>query len=247
MGGPKMTDQRVEEGAGGTILFDSTRAPQVDSRWFSPVHWSEQGALRSQPGGRGGIAVIETPAGEAVLRHYRRGGMVARLLGDRYLFTGRRRTRSVREFLLLSELERRGLPVSPPLASRYVRHWLRYSADLITLRIPQASTLTERLHDGAFNVALAARVGDVVARFHKAGAWHADLNAHNILVNAEGVYLIDFDRGRLRRPAAHWRRANLSRLKRSLIKVGAREAAGDTFDAELWPALIEHYERSFNG
>ena len=122
-----MTDQRVEEGAVGTILFDPTRASQVDSHWFSPAHWGERGALRSQAGGRGGVAVIETPAGEAVLRHYRRGGMVARLFGDRYLFTGRSRTRSVREFLLLAELERRGLPVSPPVASRYVRHWIRYS------------------------------------------------------------------------------------------------------------------------
>ena len=81
---------------------------------------------------------------------------------------------------------------------------------------------------------------------HREGAWHADLNAHNILVNPHGLYLIDFDRGRLRRPSLHWRRANLARLKRSLIKVGAREA-GDTFDAELWPALIDQYERSLKG
>jgi 3-deoxy-D-manno-octulosonic acid kinase len=128
-----------------------------------------------------------------------------------------------------------------------VRHWLRYSADLITLRIPDAATLAERLSDGAFNAALAGKVGELIARFHREGAWHADLNAHNILVNPQGLYLIDFDRGRLRRPSAHWRRANLARLKRSLIKIGARDAAGDTFDAELWPALIDHYERSLKG
>ncbi|MET0617187.1 MAG: 3-deoxy-D-manno-octulosonic acid kinase [Luteibacter sp.] len=242
-----MTEQRVEEGAGGTILCDPTRAPQVDAAWFSPGYWRERGALRAQSGGRGGVAVIDTPAGEAVLRHYRRGGMVARLLGDRYLFTGRRRTRSDREFRLLVELERRGLPVSPPVAARFVRHGLRYSADLITLRIADASTLAERLHDGAFNAALAGRVGELVARFHREGAWHADLNAHNILVNADGLYLIDFDRGRLRRPSRRWRQANLARLKRSLVKLGAREAAGDTFDEELWPVLLEHYERSLRG
>ncbi|SDF28167.1 3-deoxy-D-manno-octulosonic acid kinase [Dyella sp. 333MFSha] len=243
-GGRRMTEQRVKESAGGTILFDATRVSQVDAPWFSPDYWRERGALRTQSGGRGGVAVIDTPAGEAVLRHYRRGGMVARLLGDRYLFTGRRRTRSDREFRLLAELERRGLPVSPPVASRFVRQGFRYSADLITLRIPAAATLAERLQDGAFNAALAGRVGELIARFHREGAWHADLNAHNILVNADGLYLIDFDRGRLRRPSRGWRHANLSRLKRSLVKLGARDAAGDTFDAELWPALIEHYERS---
>jgi 3-deoxy-D-manno-octulosonic acid kinase len=238
-----MTEQRVEEGAGGTILFDAARAPQVDADWFSPHRWRERGALRSQAGGRGGVAIIDTPAGEAVLRHYRRGGMVARLLGDRYLFTGGRRTRSAREFRLLAELTRRGLPVPAPIASRYVRHGLRYSADLITAFIPDAATLAERLADGAFNASLAGRVGAVIARFHRAGAWHADLNAHNILVNGDDIYLIDFDRGRLRRPSPGWRRSNLARLKRSLVKLGARDAAGDCFDAEWWPALVERYEQ----
>jgi len=239
-----MTEQRLAEGANGSILFDATRAPQVDANWFSPEYWRGQGALRSQPGGRGGVAVIGTPAGDAVLRHYRRGGMVARLLGDRYLFLGRHRTRSDREFRLLAELQRRGLPVPLPVAARYVRHGLLYSADLITLRIPDAATLAERLADGAFNATLAGRVGELIARFHREGVWHADLNAHNILVSAAGIYLIDFDRGRLRPPSSRWRRANLNRLKRSLVKVGARDAGGDTFDAELWPALIDHYDRS---
>jgi len=240
----EMKEQRVEEGADGTILFDATRAPQVDARWFSPEYWRERGALRTQSGGRGGVAVVDTPAGEAVLRHYRRGGMVARLLGDRYLFTGRRRTRSDREFRLLVELQRRGLPVSPPLAARFVRQGLRYSADLMTLRIPRASTLAEQLQQGAFTPALAGQVGALIARFHREGAWHADLNAHNILVGADGLYLIDFDRGRLRGVSRRWRHANLDRLKRSLLKLGARDLASDTFDTALWPALMDHYERS---
>lgn len=239
-----MTELRVEEGADGTILFDAARAPQVDPEWFSPDYWRGRGALRSQAGGRGGVAVIDTPAGEAVLRHYRRGGMVARLLGDRYLFTCQRRTRSDREFRLLADLQRRGLPVPPPLGARYVRHGWRYSADLITLRIPHAWTLAERLADGAFDAALASRVGELIARFHREGAWHADLNAHNILVSPAGAFLIDFDRGRLRPPAKRWRHANLARLKRSLVKLGARDVAGHAFDAELWPALLDHYERS---
>ncbi|SEV98141.1 3-deoxy-D-manno-octulosonic acid kinase [Luteibacter sp. 329MFSha] len=239
-----MTEQQLDAGAGGTILFDAARAPQVDADWFSPHRWRERGALRSQAGGRGGVAIIETPAGEAVLRHYRRGGMVARLFGDHYLFLGGRRTRSAREFRLLAELAKRGLPVPAPIASRYVRQGWRYSADLITALIPEAATLAERLADGAFNATLAAKVGALVAAFHREGAWHADLNAHNILVNGDGLYLIDFDRGRLRRPSAGWRRANLARLKRSLVKLGARDAAGDTFDAEWWPALEEQYERS---
>ncbi|TCV97383.1 3-deoxy-D-manno-octulosonic acid kinase [Luteibacter rhizovicinus] len=196
-----------------------------------------------QPGGRGGVAFIDTPAGEAALRHYRRGGLVAKLFGDRYLWTGRDRSRSVREFRLLAELQRRGLPVSPPLASRYVRHGLRYTADLITLKIPAATTLAECLASGDFDAALASRVGELVARFHRQGAWHADLNAHNILVNEAGLYLIDFDRGRLRTPAEGWRRANLARLHRSLLKLGAGKLA--SFEDKLWPVLVDHYEQAY--
>jgi 3-deoxy-D-manno-octulosonic acid kinase len=239
-----MTDQRITEAAGGTILFDAARVAQVDPGWFSPEAWAGRGLLRSQAGGRGGVAIIDSPAGEAVLRHYRRGGMVARLLGDRYLFTGRERTRSSREFRLLAELARRGLPVPPPVAARHVRHGLRYSADLITLRIPDVRTLAECVAQGAFNEALARRTGELVARFHREGVRHADLNAHNILVSVDGLFLIDFDRGTLRTPRFGWRRGNLARLKRSLVKVGAGEG-GSTFDEVLWPALQQAYDEAF--
>ena len=64
----------------------------------------------------------------------------------------------------------------------------------------------------------------MIARFHRAGLDHADLNAHNILFDDAGRgWLIDFDRGVLRIPATRWRERNLKRLLRSLLKLrGAR-------------------------
>jgi len=62
--------------------------------------------------------------------------------------------------------------------------------------------------------------GRLIARFHRAGLDHADLNAHNILFDGNGHgWLIDFDRGVLRIPATGWREANLARLQRSLHKL----------------------------
>ena len=57
------------------------------------------------------MAFLETPVGPCVLRHYRRGGLVAPLLGDKYVWNGRTRSRGFAEFALLAELARRGLPV----------------------------------------------------------------------------------------------------------------------------------------
>ena len=68
--------------------------------------------------------------------------------------------------------------------------------------------------------------GQLVARFHRAGLDHADLNAHNLLFNAQGKgWMIDFDQCQLRIPATAWRQANLQRLQRSLLKVRGERSA----------------------
>jgi len=234
--------EQLREVADGAILFDAQVSPQVDADWFVPNYWQSQGALRTESGGRGGIAVIATPAGECVLRHYRRGGMVAALMGDRYLWRGAAQTRSFAELRLLDAIARLGLPGPPPVAAHYRRQGLFYRADLITRRIAHARTLAECLAAGELDAALAERLGAMVARFHRAGVWHADLNAHNVLVTPATLYLIDFDRGRLRPPAASWRQANLQRLRRSLLKLGAAAKGEQAFEASIWIPLNRGYE-----
>lgn len=240
-----MAQEQVRTKAGGAILFDPAVSSQVDDDWFMPSHWRELGALRMQTGGRGGVALVGTPAGEGVLRHYRRGGMVARFLGDRYLWTGADRTRSFAEFRLLAAMAREGLPVPEPIAARYRRQGPFYTADLITHRVPSARTLAECLAWGSLDAALAERTGDMIARFHRAGVWHADLNAHNILVAEPGLYLIDFDRGERRAPAEAWRTANLQRLRRSLLKLGAGAEGEAVFEKTVWQPLAQGYAAAF--
>lgn len=237
----------IREDAGGVILFDATVAPQVDDRWFERDYWSRQDALHVLAGGRGSVAVLDTPAGACVLRHYHRGGLIARLSADRYLWQGAARTRSFAEFRLLARLRAMGLPVPAPVASRYCRHGLLYTADLITARIADARTLAECLARGELDAALATEVGALVARFHRAGVWHADLNAHNLLVAPDGLHLIDFDRGALRRPAARWQAANLQRLRRSLLKEGAGAGNSASFHEAVWQPLLRGYQAAMRG
>lgn len=238
-----MMQEQIREEAGGAVLFDASLAPVVDGDWFDPGFWRARGALQAQGGGRGGVAVIETPAGACVLRHYHRGGLVARFNRDRYLWTGAPHTRSFAEFRLLAHSAALKLPAPQPVAAHYRRRGLFYTADLITRRIDGARTLAQCLADDRLDADLARETGALVARFHREGIWHADLNAHNVLVTAQALYLIDLDRGALRTPAEGWRLANLARLRRSLLKLGAAERIAD-FQTTIWTPLVYGYERT---
>jgi 3-deoxy-D-manno-octulosonic acid kinase len=241
-----MMQERTYKDAEGAILFDAAVSPQVGHGWFAPDYWRERGALRTQAGGRGGVAIVAAPIGECVLRHYRRGGLVAALMGDRYLWIGADRTRPFKEFRLLAEITRLGLPGPAVVAARYCRRGLTYSADLITHRIADAQTLAECLAAERLDGELAEEVGALVARFHRAGVWHADLNAHNVLVTPEELYLIDFDRGRVRTPAVGWQQANLRRLRRSLYKLGAANGGETAFEETIWQPLLYRYQRTLD-
>ncbi len=238
-----MSTARIQSTADGAILFDPRCAAQAEEAWFDPAAWHARGTAQGVNGGRGGAVFIDAPWGPSVLRHYRRGGAVARLLGDSYLWTGAERTRCFAEFRLLQELARSGLPVPLPVAARYQRRGAHYRADLIVRRIESSRTLAELLREGRCDPALMARIGGVLAAFHERGVYHADLNAHNVLLAGDNVYLIDFDRGTLRRQGIEWQLANLARLRRSLLKLGAaRDVGEEHFDATLWQALTASYE-----
>ncbi len=207
------------EGRGyGAILFDRERLRQADASLFSPEHWGE----RARPvgeGGRGSAWLVDAPFGRSVLRHYLRGWLAARLSRDCYFWKGANRTRSFAEFRLMRALIERKLPVPRPLAACYLRQGLRYRAALLMERLEGVRSLAEHARV-AGRGAPWEETGHLVARFHRAGLDHADLNAHNILFDANGQgWLIDFDRGVLRIPATRWRERNLARLRRSLVKL----------------------------
>ncbi len=216
-----LTPYRTDRGY-GAILFDRQRLRQAGAELFSPGAWGER-ARPVDSGGRGGAWFVDAPFGACVLRHYLRGGLAARLSRDRYLWHGAQRTRSFAEFRLMRELVGRGLPVPRPLAASYVREGLRYRAAILLERLEGVRSLADRALV-AGSGAPWEEAGRLIARFHREGLDHADLNAHNLLFDGNGRgWLIDFDRGRMRIPATGWREGNLRRLHRSLLKLrGAR-------------------------
>lgn len=236
-----MTDEQFIATAGGGILYDASRLSKPADELFSRAHWASRGALEEIAGGRSSIAVLNVSGSEGarwVLRHYRRGGLVATLSQDSYLWTGAARTRSFAEWRLLAELRRRGLPVPAPIAARYVRGWLSYRADLITELLPDTRTLADTITGHDLPEASWRAVGKTIADFHREGVHHADLNANNILLG-EGereVYVLDFDRGRIE-PRGEWEQSVLARLRRSLEKIKSQRA-DVRFGEQQWRWLL---------
>jgi 3-deoxy-D-manno-octulosonic acid kinase len=220
------------------ILFDADELPDIESAVFEPKVLAQRGLLRGSAEGRGTTHFVEINGRDCVLRHYRRGGRVARLLGDRYWRGSLLTSRAWREWHLLADLSERGLSVPRPLAARVIMRGPFYSADLLTLRIPEAQPLSQWLIGATLAEADWRAIGACIRRFHDLGVWHADLNAHNILLDTQvGVWLIDFDRGELRTPARDWQQANLVRLRRSLDKLSGVHEIFHFHDCD-WQALI---------
>jgi 3-deoxy-D-manno-octulosonic acid kinase len=224
--------------AGGAMLYDASCLGHPEARVFDVAHWQQAGALQAATGGRGTVAFITTPLGQRwVLRHYRRGGLVARLLDDRYFWRGASQTRSFAEWRLLRQLRSWNLPVPRPVAARYQREGVLYRADLLTAELPTRETLAAALRAAPVSPATWQAVGRCVGTLHARGVHHADLNAHNLLLGADGtVYVLDFDRGRIR-PRGDWEEQVLARLQRSLRKVTS-DLPGDRFGDEQWSQLL---------
>ncbi len=136
---------------------------------------------------------------------------------------------------------RAGLPVPEPVAARYRRSGLSYRCDLITQRIADAETVAARLARAAIPEQCWRAVGAAIARLHGFGVDHADLNAHNLLLDTRGaVSVIDFDRGRLRERGS-WALGNLRRLRESLVKISAA-LPEDRFSAQVWEWVLAGYQ-----
>ena len=225
------------------MLYDTSLASNLSGDWFEPRYWQALGALTGAARGRGAAQFVDGADGRRyVLRHYRRGGLMARVSADRFMWHGEERTRPFAEWQLTYRLHRAGLPVPAPIGARYRRHGLIYTGDILTERVPAVGSLAECLRTGALSVVTWISIGRCIRRFHDLGVCHADLNAHNLLLSEESVYLIDFDRCQLR-AAGLWRDGNLVRLRRSLEKI-TWALPVERFGESDWHALLDGYRQS---
>ena len=117
------------------------------------------------------------------------------------------------------------------------------AAILIMRRIADAEPLSSMLAAGRVERERMARDRRDHRALARAGVDHADLNAHNILLDGRGaVSIIDFDRGACSRPPAPGASRNLRRLHRSLHEDFARDCPPVDSRPTAWESLLAGYD-----
>jgi 3-deoxy-D-manno-octulosonic-acid transferase len=219
---------------------------QADPQLLDAAWWAAQAGgghpEGSRRAGRGQVHFVTRAGREYLLRHYHRGGLMARISRDLFALQPVRRSRAMAEFSLLSDLRVRGLPVPVPCAARRTRHLLFwYRADILVERIPDATDVARLLHtERALGPTEWQALGRAIRRLHDEQVHHSDLNCHNLLLDAHGAaWIVDFDKCGPR-AGEDWKRRNLERLLRSLRKEARLDAAFRWQESD-WAPLMQGY------
>lgn len=224
-----------------SVLIKSDASLPIESHWFTPDYWQQKGALTGTAQGRGAVWFILSEHGHFVMRHYRRGGLIAKFNKSHFLFSGMKKTRPWLELELMETMRDLNLPVPQPIGGFYTVKKGFYTATLLTKTIEFARDLFDILKDGFSNEVDWHDVGRVIRQFHDNGIYHSDLNCHNIMIDKEKkVWVIDFDKCDQRPINKEWTQSNIDRLKRSIDKETHKHTHFNVSDAQ-WRDFLEGY------
>ncbi|MDX1678596.1 3-deoxy-D-manno-octulosonic acid kinase, partial [Arsukibacterium sp.] len=219
-------------------VFDDIGLAQFDPQW-----WQQQRGVTGSSSGRNTAWFVSHGQYSLVLRHYYRGGLVGKVIKDRFCYQSALFSRAMQEFSLLQWMRQQGLAVPRPIAARYQQRWLSYRADILIERVSTGRDLASILHnERALTAPEWQALGEAIARLHNAGVDHTDLNCRNILLDNSGTFwLIDFDKCRRRLPG-DWQQKNLQRLLRSLHKEQSRLRSFH-WQPDSWQNVLTGYQQ----
>ena len=182
-----------------------------------------------------------------VKKHYFRKGMMS-FLGDKYLYSILKNTRSYREFQILDYLHKHKFNTCKPVIGWATYNGATYTANLVTEAI-KARTVKDLLDSSDIKYVrndIFRQIGAEVAKMHNLNVFHGDLNINNIMISdgpknsmeeKAQIWIIDFDKSMktgypIRKS---YRYSNVERLKRSLIKT-------DNYDDVSFKELLNSYQ-----
>lgn len=192
------------------------------ARSGSLAGWAAASAERAIQGGRGPAWKVDLGGVPAVVRHYRRGGWMGPVLGDRYFD---RPPRPFAELRVSEALRSAGVETPRVLAALAAPAGPGYRADLATEWLSPGLDLEEFLRPGLYPAAerrpAIEAAGRLVGRAHAAGLRHPDLRPRNVFLRP--------------REPGRWDAALLD-LDRAAIGVADRDAKKKTSSASGAPS-----------
>lgn len=238
----KIEKHKVEKIGQRWVLYNPQLMSSLKEDYFNCSTMKTNGMLIGSADGRGETCFFKTGDGIWALRHYLRGGLIAKFIFDKYLGFRLKNTRAWKEWHLLDQMIKLGLPVPTPVAASVIKSTLFYSADLITVYIENTQTLADVLEAKGLDNNSWVEIGRCIRRFHDHAVFHSDLNAKNIMLDDKNkIYLIDFDQCKFRK-GNDWKQDNLLRLKRSLDKFSSKSESFN-YDGGNWDSLLFGYNK----
>ena len=149
---------------------------------FEPTFLASQNLISKTAAGRGLVYFFSAMSENCVLRHYYRGGLVAKISNDKFIYQALEKTRPYKELNLLTTLYAAGLNVPKPLAARISRKGLGYTADIITGTIERAQELHEYILQHTLEPSVWKKIGASLRQMHNLQACHYDINVKNVLL-----------------------------------------------------------------
>ena len=158
------------------IQYDPDVFDNFSSKLFNIDYISKEGLIKSVTDGRGKALELQYENKSYFIKHYIRGGFVAKVSYDRYILRSLASTRAVKEYNLLNIMNEKGLPVPKAAALQIIMSRFTYKADLITRTIENEGTLYEFIKNKKMNNKLWDELGITLERFFQEHVYHSDLN-----------------------------------------------------------------------
>ena len=145
------------------MLFDAGHFPAYPKNVYGSI-LEEQNAITGQAIGRSTTYFFQHNKNEYVLRHYRRGGLIGKVLSDQYMYTGIEKSRAWQEFKLLLRMKNMDLNCPTPIASD-VEEDAYYQADIILKKISSAKDLHHILLANSLSADVWKKLGKPLPNF----------------------------------------------------------------------------------
>lgn len=234
-----MSIQQTTEGKSVLLIPEASLNLDMHPQLFEPQFLKSEKLIERVLYGRGKVYFFKWGKNLFALRNYYRGGAIAALSKDAFIFTGLGHTRCYQELDILTFLNNNHVNVPKPIAALVHKGLLSYQASIITQVIEDAIELDTLLAEDQVNEDIWRKVGQEIRKMHDLQVYHHDLNVKNILIQGDKVFLIDFDKCFVKLGEA-WKMKNLKRLKRSLNKQSALQTAY-TFTVSDFDGLLAGY------